>query len=125
MVIIPAKYKKKYKKVRKEFKYCLEIACGFNQTLAFTIIKTYMAYKHRKYIHDFQYFVGTENIELWHKWCKTNKAGKMLCGRDDIFNTLHNCNKALYEKFKGKIPIDLAMGTAYGIALKMISLKGE
>lgn len=119
-----AKWKNKYKKIRKKFKYDLEIACGFDKTLSFAILKTYMACRHREHIYKIWDLMTKEKeFKLFKNAYIEKLSGEMLCGEDEILHTLYFVNNGLYKKYKGKITNDLAMGTAYGVALKMMAIE--
>ena len=120
---MPAKWKKKFKSARKQFKNDLRNSCSNNYLLAICIIKTYSSFKHRKYIGKFHEFLGTNNFELWKEYCNQGFFGKYLTGKDDIWNTMYFANRRLYDKYSNKIHSNLALGDAYGVSLDTIRKK--
>jgi hypothetical protein len=114
--------KHKFKEIRKEFKQDLKLSCGFDRTMIIAIINAYVAYKHRRYIHKLHYFLGSKHPPIWREYCNTGESGKMLCGDDSIWKTLHFIykGKGLYEKYRGRIPERCVLGDAYAVALQML-----
>lgn len=103
---------KKYKPSRRKFK--IELWHVINPPLALAIIKTFTAYKHRRHIYKIWEMLGKypDASEYYFK----NIHGHMLCGKDEIFNTLYFACNDLYKEFRGKIPERIALGDAYSVA---------
>lgn len=110
------KWKKKYYKVRKEFKAELYEVVKENKAYIPMIVETYAAYKHRRHIHkiwsmsiDYPDFKKAYNKELF---------GKMLLGRDEILPNLCYIDER-FHKYRYKLPECLAMGDALAIAYRI------
>lgn len=110
------KWKKKYRKKRKEFKQKLYELAKDNKVYLPMIFETYSAYRHREHIHriwslmlEYPDFRAKYNDEL---------MGKMLCGRDEILFNLHYIDNSFLE-YRKSIPERLAMGDALAIAYRV------
>jgi hypothetical protein len=111
-----SKSKKQWRINRKNLK--IELSKLMNNGIAMAIIKTYSAYKHRAHIHAFWYLL--RNYKDAHKEYNEKLFGKMLCGEDEIYNTLYFIDKNLVNKYRYKVPERLALGDAYNIALTFL-----
>jgi len=106
--------KKRWKQNRREFKHDLKKIMDKN--IAMAIIKTYSAYKHREHIHKI-WGLLRNHPEAMEDYT-TNLIGKTLTGRDELFNTLYFIDKELTQKYNRRVPEKMAMGDAFGIAIK-------
>lgn len=111
--------KRKYKKVRTEFRKDLLEKAKENKALAMLIIETYTAWQHRSHIMKIWELLGFNHREAYQDYCD-KLMGKHLTGRDDIWRSLYFCEKELYDKYRMQIPEVYAMGDALGIAYRVL-----
>lgn len=111
-----ANWKRKYWKIRKEFKNELYKVVKDNPVYIPMIAETYTAYRLRNHIHNIWYMM----IDFPDFKKKYNKElmGKMLTGRDEIINNLCYSNE-VFLKYRYKIPEPLAMGDALAIIYRV------
>lgn len=116
--------KKKYKNVRKDFKFELETAFNENKALAMLVVETYTAWKHKDHILNiWGMFRNPSYKEFYRDYCD-NLMGKHLSGRVDIWRSLFfGGEKDIYEKYKYAIPETFAMGDALGVAYRHLRNK--
>lgn len=110
-------------KYRKQFKKDLEKEMHNNDSLAISIINTYIAIEHRKHINEICFFLGNNYPIVYKDYCNL-LFGKQLSGEESIWKTLHfsNCGNLL-DKYKNKIPTFIALGDSLNISYKYIHLK--
>lgn len=108
----------KYKDIRKEFKTDIYNLAKENKAVIMLIIETYSAMKHRRHIHKIWYMM--RNHEEFKKEYHENLFGKMLTGKDEIYNSLGYVNSELYKKYRMKLPECLAMGDSLAVAYRLI-----
>jgi hypothetical protein len=116
--------KRKWKQIRKEFKYDIAYECFQNKAFIMMIIETYVASQSRKHIGEIWYLLGRYHREAYNDYCD-KLMGKALTGRDEILRNLYFVNRELYDKYVGKIPECYAMGTAYGVALRVLKIQNK
>jgi hypothetical protein len=109
----------KYKDIRKEFKIDIYNLAKENKAIVMMILETYSAMKHRNHIHKIWQLLGFNHDEAYKDYCK-NLMGKMLTGKDEIYNSLGYVDPDLYKKYRMKLPERLAMGDSLAIAYKVI-----
>lgn len=111
--------KRKYKEERLNFKHDLYDVVKNNNAFAMMIVETYSANRHRSHIHKVWELLGFNHKEAYKDYCD-KLMGKMLTGRDEIFRSIYFADKELYNKYHDKIPECYAMGTALGVAYKIL-----
>ena len=114
-----SKKKKRWKKVRKDFKVKLRAEMENSKALPIAILKTYTAYKHRTHIHKIWEYLGHNHPVAYTGYCD-KLLGQSLTGIDELFQTLHFACKELYDEFYRKIPERIAMGDALCVALAVL-----
>lgn len=107
-----------YRDIRKEFKLDIYKLAKENKAIVMLIIETYSAYKHRRHIHKI--WAMMINHEEFRKEYTEKLIGKMLTGKDEIYNSLGYAEPELCKKYKYKLPERLAMGDSLAIAYKII-----
>lgn len=115
------KWKKRYKKYRSQFRNDIQKFTEDNPIFAMAVIETYVASQSKKHIHKIWYML--RNYKEAQREYNDTLFGESLCGDDRLFRILYFCNRALHDKYCRKIPDCLAMGDAYGIALKIANKK--
>lgn len=110
------KWKKKYCGIRKKFKNELYKQVKNNIVYIPMIVKTFVAYKHRKHIHKIWSLLN--KYPTARKEYQDTLFGEMLCGRDEILHCLCYIDKS-FIKYKKSIPEQLAMGDALAVAYKV------
>lgn len=113
-----AKWKRKYWKIRKEFKKELYEKVKENKAYIPMIVETYAAHHHRRHIHKVWYLM-IDYPEFREKY-NQELMGKTLCGRDEILLNLHYVDDD-FLKYRRAIPEQLAMGDALAIAYRVQS----
>ncbi|MGO4952003.1 hypothetical protein [Paenibacillus sp. DRB1-1] len=116
-----SRIKRKYRTIRQEFKNELYAAIRSNPALGMLCIKTYTASRHRDHIH--QIWGMSVRYPNFRKEYTEKLIGKCLTGRDEIFHSLYFAAPDLYQKYARKIPEDLAMGDALGVAYRAMKDK--
>lgn len=113
---------KGYDKALKPFKKDMVKLMENNKALAVAICETWRAEQYSKqYWQTIGYF-GRNHREAYRGFCKTGLSGKVLCGRDEFWNTLRLCGYSdIYEKYKRAIPEQKAFGLIFGNALRIIN----
>lgn len=112
--------KRRYKQSRIEFKKELTEKCKENKALAMLLIKTYVAWHHRRHIGEvWAMFINPEYRKFQLDY-NENLFGKHLSGRDDIWHSLHFADKDLCDKYRFEIPEVYAMGDALGVAYRVL-----
>lgn len=112
--------KRKYRKVRQQFKRELKIKCEHNRALAMLIYETYRAQHHYRHITQIWSMFRNPEFHNFRQAYTKELFGKVLSGSDDIWYSLYFAERELYDKFNGLIPQSFAMGDAFGIALKVL-----
>ncbi len=116
--------KRKYRKIRKEFKADMREALMSNRALGMAILNTYIADKHRTHIHKIWHLLGTKYKDAWKEYRDSGLSGKMLCGYENLYDTLYFSGyKELSDKYYMKLPERVAFGEIYGIVLKCVNGK--
>lgn len=116
--------KRKYKKIRKEFKADIKEALINNRALGMAILNTYIADKHRTHIHKIWYLLGTKHRDAYKGYCDSGLSGKMLCGDENLYDTLYFSGyEEIRNKYYRKLPERIAFGEIYGIVIKCVNGK--
>lgn len=116
--------KRKYKKIRKEFKSEIKEALINNRALGMAILNTYVADKHRTHIHKIWHLLGTQHKEAWKGYCKSGLRGKMLCGDENLYDTLYFSGyEKIANKYRRRLPAKIAFGEIYGLVIKAVNNK--
>ena len=116
--------KRRYGKLRKEFKKDMKEILQRDRSLAMGIILTRIADKHRTQIQESWYILGTKHYHVYRDEDLRKLRGKMLCGSEDIYKTLYFSGyKDLRNKYYMKLPDRLALGEVYGLCLKIVNEK--
>lgn len=115
--------KRRYKSIasdRRNFKNDLRQEMKTNKALAMVILETYRANKYSSQVWKTTALLGKNHREAFKDYCD-KLAGEMLCGSDEIWNTLYfsGCED-IREKYIMKIPEPIAMGDALGIAYRYL-----
>lgn len=98
--------KRKYKKIRKEFKADIKEALKNNRALGMAILNTYIADKHRTHIHKIWYLLGTKHRD------------------ENLYDTLYFSGyEEIRNKYHRKLPERIAFGEIYGIVIKCVNGK--
>lgn len=119
---MPAAWKGKYRKIRKEFRAELAARARDDATFALMLMKTYAFDQQTTVVFKLIEAVGTRNREAYKQCiCETGLAGKILGGSRGVFPVLSLSAPEIYEKYHMKIPGVLAMGDAYGVAKREIN----
>ena len=114
--------KRKYKKIRKEFKVDMTEALKNNRALGMAILNTYIADKHRTHIHKIWYLLGTQHKDAWKGYRDSGLSGKMLCGDENLYDTLYFSGyKEIRNRYYRKLPEKIAFGEIHGIVLKCVN----
>lgn len=116
--------KRRYGDLRKEFKKDMIEILQKDRSLAMAIILTRISSTHRDYIYEILHFFGTRHKRAYRDFCNERLIGKMLCGYENIYRTLHFSGyKCIATKYKGELPINIALGEVYGLCLKIVNEK--
>lgn len=116
--------RKKCKKIRKEFKADMRELLKSNRALCMAILNTYIASKHRTHIHKIWNLLGTQYKDAWKGYCNSGLCGKMLCGDENIYETLYFSGyEEITNKYRGKLPERIAFGEIHGILVKCLNGK--
>lgn len=111
-----ANWKRKYWKIRKEFKKELYEVVKKNKVYIPMIAETYAAHHHKSHIYKAWYLmIGYPDFR---KRYNQELMGKTLCGRNEILLNLHYADDR-FAKYRGKLPERLAMGDALAIAYRV------
>ena len=113
---------KGYDKALKPFKTDMIKLITANKALAVAIAQTWRAETHKQqYYRAIEYF-GFNHRNAYSDFCKTNIAGKVLCGEDRFWNTIRFCgHEDIYLKYRNSIPECKAFGLIFGHILKIIN----
>lgn len=118
--------KRKYRKIRKEFKLEIKEELKKNRALGMAILNTYIADKHRTHIYKIWNLLGTEYKDAWKAYSKSGLVGKMLCGDENLYDTLYFSGyEEIRNKYYRKLPEKIAFGEIYGIVIKCVNGKLE
>lgn len=109
---------KKYEKELEQFKYDLNLLYKKEKLLSILIIKTYSASKLRTHIYKIIEFLGFNHSKAYNEYIN-QLHGKMLCGNDNFFHTMRYVNMEFFQKYTNKIPEQLALKTAYTMAVQI------
>lgn len=116
--------KRRYGDLRKEFKKDMKEILQKDRSLAMAIILTKISSSHRDYIHELFYFFGTRHKEAYKDCCNEGIIGKVLCGDENVYRTLHFSGyKCIATKYKSELPMNIALGEIYGLCLKIVNEK--
>ncbi|WP_339259550.1 hypothetical protein MKZ12_07170 [Paenibacillus sp. FSL R5-0713] len=118
-----SQFKNKYRKIRSQFSHDLLKAMQANAALAMLCIVTYEASKHRS--HIMKIWSMSINHPSFQEEYKAKLIGKHLTGDNEIFRSLHFALPELASKYRWKIPRDMALGDAYGVALSVLRAPKE
>jgi hypothetical protein len=115
--------KRKYKNIRKQFKQEIKPMLMDNKSLCMALSLTYVAGKHRCFIHELWYFFSQNcTDDTWKKYCRSKHMGKMITGDENIYKTLYFCGyKDIANKYKYKLPEKIAWGEIHSLVLKIIN----
>ncbi|CAM3374797.1 hypothetical protein HP548_00635 [Paenibacillus taichungensis] len=113
-----SQFKNKYRKIRNQFSRELREAMQTNAALAMLCIVTYEASKHRT--HIMKIWSMSINHPSFQEEYKAKLIGKHLTGENDIFRSLIFTVPEIAIKYRWKIPRDMALGDAYGVALSAL-----
>lgn len=114
--------KRKYKKIRKEFKADMINILKENRALGMAILNTYIADKHRTHIHKIWNLLGTQYKDAWKGYCDSGLSGKMLCGDENLYDTLYFSGyEEITNKYYGKLPERIAFGEIHGLVIKCVN----
>lgn len=112
--------KRKYRKVRTEFKKMLEKEMAENKALAILVIETYVAWQYRRHIMQiWSMFKNPEYKNFKDDYTK-NLMGKHITGRNDIWRSFYFAEYHNLYEYRTKIPERLATGDALGVAYKVL-----
>lgn len=111
--------KRKYRRVRQEFKQDILEVTKNNRAFAMMIVETYSASKNRTHIMKVWELLGFHHQEAYKDYCD-KLMGSYLCGSHEIMRSIYFVDKELYKKYYGRIPECYAMGDALGIAYKVL-----
>lgn len=117
---MPAKWKKKYKYIRREFRAELYQEMKLNRSLAVLTVTTYAAYKHRMHIAKIWELLGNGRYPAANRAYNKKLFGKHLCGDENIFKSFYLANPYLHGKFFNKIPKRIALGDALNVAYQIL-----
>ncbi|WP_163538287.1 hypothetical protein [Gracilibacillus sp. YIM 98692] len=115
--------KRKYRKIRSDFKKELYESMKENHALAMLVIETYTAWKHRNHILKIWGMFRNPDYKAFQKDYSKNLMGQHLTGSIDIWRSFHFAKYENLTDYKYKIPEKYAMGDALGMAYKV--LKGN
>lgn len=107
-----------YRDIRKQFKTDIYNLAKDNKAIVMLILETYSAYKHRRHIHKIWSMMI--NYEDFRKEYTEKLMGKMLTGRDEIYNSLGYIEHELYKKYKYKLPERFAMGDSLAVVYRIV-----
>ncbi|MFD2330648.1 hypothetical protein ACFSR7_15455 [Cohnella sp. GCM10020058] len=110
--------RRRFYKVRREFKHDLYAKAEHNPAMAVMIIKTYAASQHRSHIMNVWWLL--RNHRAAQADYNENLFGKHLTGRDEIMNSLYFAEPELYHKYSRKLPEAYAMGDALAVAYSIL-----
>lgn len=114
--------RRKYKQIRKEFKCDMRKALKENRALGMAILNTYIADKHRTHIHKMWHLLGTQYKDAWKGYCKSGLSGKMLCGDENLYDTLYFSGyEEIRNKYHRNLPERIAFGEIHGIVIKCVN----
>lgn len=112
--------KRKYRKIREEFKRDLRIEMQDNRALAMLAIETYTACQHREHIMKIWAMFRNPDYSDFHQDYTENLFGKHLTGSSGIWKSLHVAGSPTSEKYYRDIPEVYAMGDALGVAYSVL-----
>lgn len=118
--VLKRRYKNIYKD-RKEFRNELEKEMKSNKTLAMLVIETYKADKHHQHITKVWWLL--RNYKDAKKDYNENLFGNHLATSSSIWNSLRVTQYNFFDKYKSKIPEEIAMGDALGVAYKALNIR--
>jgi hypothetical protein len=111
------KWKKRYKYIRKDFKY--KLSWLMSPALAMAIVQTYAAYRHRWHIATIWAYLGFNHPKAYEGYCD-KLMGKHLSGKDELYHTLYFACRELRDEFYNKLPERVAMGDALSVAYRYL-----
>jgi hypothetical protein len=111
--------KRRFRKIRSEFKVDLYSTMNNNRAFAMMVISTYKASMHRKHIRKMWALLG--NHPDARKEYGDKLFGKMLTGEDSIMTAIHFADKNMYLKYVRKLPECYAMGDALSVAYQVLN----
>jgi hypothetical protein len=117
--------KRKYKKVRVEFKKDLYHHFHKNPALAMLAIETYVAWHHKRHITLIWGMFRHPEFENFRRAYDKELFGKHLTGSSNIWKSLYFSDRELHDKYRRKIPEMFAMGDALGVAYRVLHEKQQ
>lgn len=113
-----ANWKRKYWKLRKDFKAELYEEVKNNIVYIPMIMETYTASKHRTHIHKI-WSMMRNHKSFKDEYTNSKMMGSMIAGRDEILSNLAFIDKEKFMRYMSLIPEKLAMGDAVSIAYRV------
>jgi hypothetical protein len=108
--------KRRYEKLRKEFKRDIYEKVKDNPAFAMLIVQTFRAKKHRNHITAVWSLLGHNHKEAYRDY-SVKLFGKHLTGSDEIMHSLYFADREIHQKYVSKkIPECFLMGDALAIA---------
>lgn len=112
--------RRKYRKLRYEFKKELFKSFRENKALAMLVIETYTSWQHRWHIMQIWGMLRNPEFKNFHKAYTEQLFGKHLTGRNDIWRSFYFAGYQNLYEYRKKIPEKMAMGDALGVAYRVL-----
>lgn len=111
-------FRRKYRKVRAEFKHELRSLCQQDKTLQWFIYEAYRAENNRNNIYAIYHWLGTKHHDIWREFVKTPIWGRVITGEYGIWHVLRATYPDFAKKYVNEIPSKSAMGDALTLLCK-------
>ena len=108
-------FRRKYRKIRAEFKYELKEICKKDINLKWLIIEAYRAENNKNNIYAIYHWLGTKHHDIWREFCETPIWGRVITGEYGIWRILRCTYPDFAKKYIDKIPEKSAMGDAIAV----------
>lgn len=112
-------FRRKYRKVRAEFKHELKEICKKDKTLQWLIYEAYRAENNKNNIYAIYHWLGTKHNDIWREFCETPLWGEVIDGEYGIWNILTAICPDFAKKYIEKIPQKCAMGDALAVVYRL------
>lgn len=108
-------FRRKYRKIRAEFKHELKELCKKDINLKWLIWEAYRADRNKDNIYDIYYWLDRKYPDVWREFIKTPLWGGVITGEYGIWYILRGTYPDIAKKYADKIPDRSAMGDAIAV----------
>ena len=114
------KTKRQYRIIRKEFKTEVRKRMETNHAYAMMVVQTFSSWHYKKHITAIWGMFQNPDYRRFEKAYSETLKGKVLSGKEGIWQTLSVVDRKLHDAFNKKIPVKYAMGDALAVAYQVL-----